>query len=76
MKSALRWLLLLAFPLYLADQVTKRLVIQNIGTGDAVQILPGVLDFVHVHNTGAAFGMLKDNNLFFVLLAVAALLAV
>ena len=76
MKSALRWLLLLTLPLYVADQVTKWLVLQNIGTNDVVQLIPGVLDFVHVHNTGAAFGMLKDSNAFFVLLAVTALVVV
>ncbi|MCX6970184.1 MAG: signal peptidase II [Verrucomicrobia bacterium] len=76
MKSALRYLLLLTLPLYIADQVTKWLVLQNIGTDEVVQVVPRVLDFVQVHNTGAAFGMLKDSNLFFILLAAAALIVV
>ena len=76
MKSALRWLLFLTLPLYVADQVTKWLVLQNVGTDEVIQIVPRVLDFVHVHNTGAAFGMLKDSNLFFILLALAALIVV
>lgn len=76
MKSALRYLLLLSLPLYIADQVTKWLVLQNIGTNEVIQIVPGVLDFVQVHNTGAAFGMLKDSNLFFILLATAALVVI
>ncbi|MEI8386474.1 MAG: signal peptidase II [Verrucomicrobiota bacterium] len=76
MKSALRYLLFLTLPLYVADQVTKWLVLQNIGTDEVIQIVPRVLDFVHVHNTGAAFGMLKDSNVFFILLAVTALIVV
>ena len=76
MKSALRWLLFLTLPLYIADQVTKSLVLQNVGTNDLIPVVPGVLGFVHVHNTGAAFGMMKDSNLFFVLLAGAALIVV
>ena len=76
MKSALRYLLLLTLPLFIADQVTKWLVLQNIEINEVIQIVPGVLDFVQVHNTGAAFGMLKDSNLFFILLATAALVVI
>ena len=76
MKSALRYLLLLTLPLFIADQVTKWLVLQNIEINEVIQIVPGVLDFVQVHNTGAAFGMLKDSNVFFILLAAAALIVV
>lgn len=76
MNPALRYLLLLSLPLYIADQMTKWLVLQNIGTDEVIQVIPGVLNFVQVHNTGAAFGMLKDNNMFFILLATTALLVV
>jgi signal peptidase II len=37
-------------------------------------VIPGFFYLVQVHNTGAAFGMLKDNNFFFMLLASAALI--
>ena len=76
MNSALRWFLFLTLPLYLADQATKWLVLQNIEMSEVVQIVPRVLNIVHVHNTGAAFGMLKDSNVFFILLACAALVVI
>ena len=76
MRSALRYFLLLTLPLYVADQVTKWLVLQHIGTDESIPVIPGVLNFVQVHNTGAAFGMLKDSNVFFVLLAGTALVVV
>jgi signal peptidase II len=76
MKSALRWLVFLTLPLYVADQATKWLVLRNIEMSEVIQVVPGVFNIVHVHNTGAAFGMLKDSNLFFVLLAGSALLVV
>ena len=76
MKSALRWFLFLTLPLYLADQATKWLVLRNIEMSEVIQVVPGVFNIVHVHNTGAAFGMMKDSNLFFVLLAGAALIVV
>ncbi|MEI6492782.1 MAG: signal peptidase II [Verrucomicrobiota bacterium] len=76
MKSALRYLIFLTLPLYVADQVTKWLVLQNVGRDELIPVVPGVLNLVHVHNTGAAFGMLKDSNLFFVSLAIIALVVI
>jgi len=76
MKSALRYVLFLTLPLYVADQVTKWLVLRQIQMDELIPVIPGFLNLVHVHNTGAAFGMLKDSNLFFVLLAGTALVVV
>ncbi|MBE2204610.1 MAG: signal peptidase II [Chthoniobacterales bacterium] len=73
MKSAARYLLLLSLPLYVADQVTKWLVLQHINPGEVIPVIPGILNFVQVHNTGAAFGMLKDSNTFFLLFGLLAL---
>jgi signal peptidase II len=42
-----------------ADQATKYLVRQSLPLHDSVSVLPGLLDFTHVRNTGAAFGMLN-----------------
>ena len=72
----MKLLLLVTLPLYLLDQVTKWLVLRFISTDEFVPVIPGFFYLVQVHNTGAAFGMLKDNNLFFMLLATAALLLV
>ena len=71
-----RYLLFLTLPLYVADQVTKSLVLRRIEMEELIPVVPGFLNLVHVHNTGAAFGMLKDSNVFFVLLAGAALVVV
>ncbi len=76
MNPAVRYLLFLTLPLYVADQVTKWLVLQYIATDEAIAVIPGFLNLVQVHNTGAAFGMLKDNNVFFVGLATVALIVV
>lgn len=76
MKSALRWLIFLTLPLYAADQVTKWLVWRNIGLEEQIPVIPGFLYLVQVHNTGAAFGMLRDSNVFFLLLASIALIVI
>lgn len=74
--TAARYLAFLSLPLYIADQVTKWLVLQHIGVMDSVPVIPGFFNLVQVHNTGAAFGMLKDNNAFFIGLASTAIVAV
>ncbi len=76
MNSALRYLLFLTLPLYAADQATKWLVLRHLSPHDFVPVIPDFLGLVHVHNTGAAFGMLSDNNMFFIILASVALAAI
>ena len=41
------------------DQITKALIRLMLPLHDSVTIIPGVLDFTHVRNTGAAFGLLN-----------------
>ena len=42
------------------DQVTKAIVRANLPLGDSHSVIPGLLNFTHVQNTGAAFGLLND----------------
>jgi len=42
-----------------ADQITKEIVRRTIDLYDRVPIIDGLLDFTHVQNTGAAFGLLN-----------------
>ncbi len=71
----MKFLLFLTLPLLLVDQITKWLVLQQIPFGTEVSVIPGFFSLVHVTNTGAAFGLFQNSNLFFVGLAVAALIA-
>ena len=41
------------------DQITKLIVRQTLPLGDSRSIIPEFLDLTHVHNTGAAFGLLN-----------------
>ncbi len=41
------------------DQVTKAIVRQLLPLGESRSLIPNVLDLTHVHNTGAAFGLLN-----------------
>jgi signal peptidase II len=51
------WLLIVL--VLLTDQLTKLLVVMDIGLHDSVTIVPGLLDLTHVRNSGAAFGFLN-----------------
>jgi signal peptidase II len=41
------------------DQVTKQMVRTMVPVHDSVTVIPGFLDFTHVLNSGAAFGILN-----------------
>jgi signal peptidase II len=69
----MKLLLILTLPVYVMDQLTKWVVLATISTDEYVPVIPGLFNLVQVHNTGAAFGMFKDNNQFFIGLASAAL---
>lgn len=70
-----RLLLFLTLPLYAVDQLTKWLVLRSIAPDDAIVVIPNFFFLVQVHNTGAAFGMLSNNNAFFIALASVAIIA-
>ena len=54
------WVILVAL-IVGADQWVKYLVVTNIGGSDIITAIPGVIDFVYVKNTGAAFSILENN---------------
>lgn len=59
-----------------ADQYTKYLAVTYLSSGNTVDFIPGVLDFVYVENRGAAFGMLQDTRWFLIVITVLALIFV
>ena len=43
----------------IADQITKLLVVLELGLHESLPVIRGLLDLTHVRNTGAAFGFLN-----------------
>jgi signal peptidase II len=43
----------------LLDQVSKAIVRRTLPLHESVSVIPGVVDFTHIRNTGAAFGFLN-----------------
>jgi signal peptidase II len=63
------------------DQLTKALVRAKLPLHDSITIVPGLVDFTHVRNTGAAFGFLDAvdfpyKTIIIALIATAALIGV
>lgn len=54
-----------------ADQFTKILVLNTFAKStDAITVIPGVVSFYHVDNTGAGFSILEGKTLFLVIFTV------
>ena len=70
------WYLLTIVLSVIADQLTKWAIVAAYPTpGDGTDLIPGVLRFTYVENTGAAFGMLKDSRWVFLVISTVAIAA-
>ena len=68
MKKRIIYALLIISVIVLLDQSTKYMARTYIDPIETIRIMP-ILNLVNVHNTGAAFGILRSlGNTFFVLL--------
>lgn len=62
---------LLAFAiLVFADQFTKHLAVRYLKDQDSIILIPGVLELTFLKNNGAAFGILQNQKVFFIMIAV------
>ncbi len=62
--------------LIVIDQVTKHLAVLYLQDKDSIVIIPGVLELTFLKNRGAAFGILQDQKVFFVMIAVMILVVI
>ena len=61
---------LISIIIVILDQVTKALAIKNLKASDPVVIIDGVFEFVYVENRGAAFGILQDKRILFIIITL------
>jgi signal peptidase II len=52
----------LSAALIVGDQIAKAVVRATLPLFTSVNVIPGLVDFVHVRNTGVAFGLLNDSD--------------
>lgn len=62
--------ILLVIVLVFLDQVTKNLAVVKLKDKSAYTLINGVLEFNYLENKGAAFGMLQNQKIFFVFVAI------
>lgn len=58
-------LYIIAALVFVLDRLTKILVINSMFLGNSVKVLPDIFHITLVLNNGAAFGLFKDKNIFF-----------
>ncbi len=76
MKQKPIFYFLIALSIFALDQITKYAVKINIHPLDIVEVLP-FFNIVYVENIGSAFGMFKSlGNIFFVIIALSAVIVV
>lgn len=54
----------------LLDRITKLILTRTLQPGESVDIIPPLLSFTHVSNTGAVFGILEGQNVLLAILTV------
>ncbi|MBI5667150.1 MAG: signal peptidase II [Chloroflexi bacterium] len=67
------WLLLVIGGVLAIDQITKRVVIENVALGQTVRLIPALSPFFQItrsQNTGAAFGVLPQGGDVFLVIAI------
>lgn len=69
-KQILIFDLLIMVLLVILDQFTKKLAVLELKDRSAVPIINGILELNYLENRGAAFGMLQDQKVLFIMVAV------
>ncbi|MBL7068495.1 MAG: signal peptidase II [Candidatus Omnitrophica bacterium] len=64
--------LLISISIFILDQLTKTSIKYLIAVGDSIPVIKDVFHITLVFNKGAAFGILKTQNSFFIIIAVVA----
>jgi signal peptidase II len=59
--------------IYLADLVSKAMIVASIPVGDSVNVVGDVLQLWHAQNAGAAFSLLQGGQLLFLVVSIVAL---
>ncbi len=60
-----------AAAIVLIDRLTKIAVVRNMSELDSIPVIPGVFHLTYVRNPGAAFGLLPNRTVFFIIVTLA-----
>jgi signal peptidase II len=60
----------LAATVFVLDQLTKAWLVSTLSPGEQLQVVGDYVRLIHTQNTGALFGLFRDQALFFALVSV------
>lgn len=66
-------MIIISLLIIVLDQITKAYAIRTLKDGGAISVIGDFFQLRYVENSGAAFGMLKDGRLFFIVITLAVL---
>ncbi len=70
------WMIIAALLVLLVDLVSKYIVQANMELYQSIPVIEGVFHLTYILNPGAAFGMLPNQTVFFIIVAAVAIVAV
>lgn len=62
--------------IFLLDQLTKFLVLQNLNSSESIALVKNIFHLTLVYNTGLAFGVFRNQTLFFTAISIVAVVAI
>jgi len=66
----------IAIFVFLLDRASKIFVLRNLKLNESVEIIKNIFYFTLVRNTGAAFGIFKNQTLFFIVVSILAVITI
>ncbi len=66
----------IVFLILSVDQISKFLITKNLLLYQSIPIIKGFFHFTLIHNRGAAFGILKNQACFFIIISIVAILLI
>lgn len=65
-----------ALIILLLDQLTKLFIRQNFQLNQSIPIIKNIFHLTYITNTGSAFGLFKNLNLFFIIFSICVIVAI
>lgn len=66
MLNCLSWLIGLA--VFIFDQLAKKYISKSLALGSSIPVIKNIFHLTLVHNTGVAFGLFKNQQVFFIII--------
>lgn len=66
--------LTISMAVFAIDRLAKLMVSASLVSGQSVPVAPGIFHLTLVHNTGAAFGLMQDGRIFFIIVSILAVI--